>query len=879
MLKYILLFSLLFTVSVTCYAQTPAQRAQIEAFLGERDITQEELIKRLKAEGIDVLNATQAELLALRPQIEAIIAEMEAEKAAEGPEEEDPEAEVETDPDADPENPEDAPEEILEEEPVEEELEESMIYGHQLFRNKSLELFQATDEATPPDSYPLKAGDEIAITIFGASQADLLLRLDERGFVRLPNGVRMPLAGVALGDARELLADRLKRYYAFQDGQLTIRVQVARTISVSIFGEVENAGNFTISALNTGFNALVAAGGPTEAGSVRNIQLVRGEETVMLDVYDYLRNPKQRTDLFLADNATLFVPLAEKLVTIEGGVLRPMIYELQEEEGIADLLAFAGNPVPTAETSLISITRYDKGVLEVLNVDLSVSPDFQLENGDVVSVPVIENPLEDYVSIEGAVFLPGRYAFEEGFNVASLVEKGRLRPGARTDVAFLFRSNDDGTSRLERLQLGADAGAEEFMLQRGDVVRILAQRAFVDETEFTVRGAVRDSAVTLPFPVDGALSLDEAILLAGGTFPNAAPEVVLVRTPQTNKEGREYQRLDLRTDGDFALAPFDEVIVYANERFTDSDRNVVVSGAVRGPGNYIYDPSLTLGDVLYLSGGLRLSAARDRIEIFRLGFTDGSGTKTLLTTLDIDSPEASTFQLQPYDEIVVRNAAEFERIQNVVLRGEIRYPGQYALLQDNEKLTDLIRRAGGLTREAFVSGASLYRAEGEIGNVVLDLSAATDNPQAPANMVMRGGDTLFIPKQQDLVTIYLYNTIADDYGVDSLREGQTLQVAYQGPKPANWYVKRYAGGFNGTKALRRRTTVQYANGQVRETASFAGIHNYPKLAPGASIRVPGRPEKQQKERREERFNWIGLAQVVAGAATTIATLVIINNRQ
>lgn len=888
MLKYILLFTLLFTLPTVSYAQTPAQRAQLEAYLGDRDITQDELLTRLKAEGIDVLNATQAELLALRPQIEAVIAELEAEKAREAEaakEEVTAEAAKEV---------EDAVDDgaTIEEaigevttELANEDDEVSQVYGHQIFRNKSLELYRATEDATPPNSYPLKAGDEIAITIFGASQADLLLRLDDRGFVRLPNSVRMPLAGVTLGDARKLLADRLKNYYAFRDGQLSIRVQVARTISINIFGEVETSGSFTVSALNTGFNAIVAAGGPNERGSVRNIQLVRGDEITILDVYDYLRNPLQRSDLFLADNATIHVPLAETIVTLEGGVLRPMQYEMAEGEGIADLLGFAGNALPEAETSLIRVTRYEQGVLEVINVDLDKEPGFQLLNGDLVEVPVIEDPVEDFVTIEGAVILPGRYAFEEGIDVGSLLEKGRLRPGARTDVAFLFRSNDNGTSRLERLDLGADAGygpdnlqgAMEVELKRGDVLRVLSQRAFIDQSEFTVSGAVRDSSITLPFPVDGALSLDEAILLAGGTYENAALEVMLIRTPLNNREGREYKRLNLSTDADYQLQPFDEVIVYPNERFTDNDRNVTVTGAVRSPGSYVYDKSLKLRDLIYLSGGLQISAARERIEVFRLGFTEGASTKTLFTTLDLNSAAADDFELMPYDEIVIRNAAEFERIQNVVLRGEVRYPGQYALLQDNEKLTDLVRRAGGLTQEAFLQGATLFRAEDSIGSVVLDLQVAMDDVNAPANMVMREGDTLNIPKQQDLVTIYLYNTIADDYGVDSLREGRTLQVAYQGPKPANWYIKRYAGGFDDDTARKRWTTVQYANGQVRETASFAGIHNYPNLAPGATIRIPAKPIKRQRERREERFNWIGLAQVIVGAATTIATFVLLRN--
>lgn len=879
MLKYLLLFSLLLAPIATTYAQTPVQRAQLEAYLGARDITPEELIARLEVEGIDVQGASQAELLALRPRIEAVIADLEAEKAREAQATREVAVEAA-------ENIEEAVDDGA---TVEEAIGEvttklaneddsvSLVYGHQVFRNKSLELYRATDEATPPESYPLKAGDEIAITVFGASQADLILRLDEDGFVRLPNGIRMPLAGIPLGDARKLLADRLKKYYAFRDGQLKIRVQVARTISINILGEVETSGSFTVSALNTGFNAIVAAGGPTERGSVRNIQLVRGEETTVLDVYDYLRNPLQRTDLFLTDNATILVPLAETIVTLEGGVLRPMQYELKAEEGLADLLRFAGNALPEAETSLIRVTRYGKGVLDVINVDLAKEPDFKLLNGDLVEVPIIYNPIEDFVTIEGTVIFPGRYAFEEGITVGELLGKGQLRPGARTDVAFLFRDNDDSTSKLFRLNLGADAGAKQTPLRRGDRLRVLSQRAFVDAATFTISGAVRDTTNTYPFPQDGAITLDEAVLLAGGLRANAARRAIVIRTPLDNQEARQYLPVSLVDDPDFKLQPFDSIVIYTNERYSDAPK-VEVDGAVREPGSYVYDESLRLPDLIFLSGGLRLNAARNRVEVFRLRFSGNSETRTLLTTLDLDKPSDMNFSLEPFDQIVVRTAAEFEPIENIYLRGEVRYPGKYALLKQNERLSDVIARAGGLTEEAFADGATMDRAENNRGNVILDLAAALNNADSPSNMVVRSGDTIYIPKQQDLVTIFLTNTIADEFRRDSVVSGQRIQVAYQGPKPANWYVKRYAGGFDSDSARRRWTTVQYANGQVRETASFAGIHNYPTVRPGATIRVPAKPPKIQKERREERFNWIGLAQVIAGAASTIATFILLRNR-
>ncbi|MFT6721412.1 MAG: protein involved in polysaccharide export with SLBB domain, partial [Bdellovibrionota bacterium] len=524
--KLLILFLLLCLAAPTL-AQVPGtpptqqQELQLSQLLADRNIDEAELRQRLAERGIFVDNLSQEEALRLRPQIEAVIAEMEQEKEAK--------KEVAKSTGEIEEAVKDGAslEEVISEvttEAATEDLPISEIYGHQVFRNKSLKVYRGTDGNTPPESYPLKAGDEIAVTIFGASQTDFILRVDESGFVQLPNTASISLAGIPLGEARTVLANRLKRSYTFSNGQLNVRIQAASTISVNIFGEVENNGSFAMSSLNTGFNALVASGGPTDRGTVRNIQLVQGDKKVNLDVYKYLQSPTSGSALFLNNNATIYVPLAETIVTLEGGVQRPLQYELKAGETITDLIAFAGGLKARAEVKNIRVTRYVDGQLELFNIDLDQQPDFALEDEDLVEVPVVENPVENFVTIEGAVLLPGRYAFSEGIDLAGLLALGRIRPGAREDVAFLFRSNDDGTKKLIRVDLaallpeavGEAAGAENVKLQRGDVLRILAESSFTDQSTFQVSGAIRDTAVTLPFPQDGALSLEEAVLLAGG---------------------------------------------------------------------------------------------------------------------------------------------------------------------------------------------------------------------------------------------------------------------------------------------------------------------------------------------------------------------------
>ena len=567
------------------------QEQQIRQLLQDRNVDEQELRSRLLKRDIDINNLSPEELAQRRPEIETVIAELEAQQST-APATRPTNQPATSAAGATDEASRSVGQGASVSEAVNEAIQEqttaklppSNIYGHNLFRNKSLSVYRAAENVRPPDTYPLQVGDEIAVTIFGASQSDFLLTIDDQGFVILPNGLRIQIGNIPLGEARTLLANRLNNYYAFKPGQISIRVQAARTIQVGIFGEVENNGSYTLSSINTAFNALVAAGGPNEIGTVRNIRINRGPSVQVIDVYEYLEDPNQSTNLFINDNDIIFVPLAETIVTLEGGVARPMRYELKDDETLEDLLNFAGGATTRAETNNIKVTRYVDGAVEVIDVSTVEIPTFQLQDDDVVEVPVVQNPINNFVAIEGDVSIPGRYAFEPGITLGTLLDRGRLRPTARRDVAFLFRSNNDGTNRLIRLDLSEEARTRNLILQRGDILKVLTQATFTDRATFTIRGAIRDTLSRLPYPQDGSLSLDEAILLAGGLATNAAGEAIIIRTPQNNRELRTYLRVPLSETTATQLMPFDEIIIYSQERFTDRV-TVSVQGAVRNSRN------------------------------------------------------------------------------------------------------------------------------------------------------------------------------------------------------------------------------------------------------------------------------------------------------
>lgn len=900
-MKNILLLRLLCLLLVsTCWmingnTQTglPSE-GQVRQVLQDRNIDETILRQRLQTRGIDIDNVTPEQLPQLQAEIEAVVTEMEAEQNTTTTPAPTSAPAVQVD------NSSSTPEENAAEKQMPTASNSTPatsgeIYGHQLFRNNTLKVYRTTDRITPPDTYRLATGDEVAVSIFGASQADLKLVIDAEGFVSPPRMPKMLLRGLSLQEARKLLQARFRSFYVFQPGQISINLGVARTVTVNIFGETAINGTFTISALNSAFNALVAAGGPNANGSLRNIKLIRSAEEQAVDVYTFLDDPTVQADLQLQDNDVLFVPLADKVVTIEGGVRRPMRYELKSEEGLLALLDFAGGFAPRAYRELIQITRYVDQQEVILDVNLNnleaAGQDFALQDDDRVLVRLVEAPRAAYVTIEGAVTLPGDYSWQRGMTVDDLLELGQLLPNARRDFAFLLRSKSDGNQQLTQLDLAAIlAGEENPLLQERDRLLLYTQQRFTDQSVFSVNGAVRDPLDDYPYPVDQSLRLTDALLLAGGVLPNASPTAFLIRTDPQNPLQRTYIQVDIAaatnnptSAENIVLAPLDQLVVYGTERYTD-EQTVRISGAVREPGQFPYSPDLTLGEWLVLAGGLEVSAALDRIEVYRVPQPGDVSNDQMALSLAINeryeivSGAPVDFQLSPFDLIIVRNLEDYELQQSVRLEGEIRFPGEYVLISENERITDVLERAGGLTAEGFAPGATLFRQEEEIGYIVIELDALMQSPNQSSNLTLKAGDVISVPKQQSLVTIINRATeVAENYTGPNVEDGDIV-VAYQGPKNGKWYVDNYAAGFD-EEARRRSLTVQYPNGEIQQTKKILFFNRYPKVKPGSIVAVNFKPQKPpRKERRRSEVDWQQtLAQSIAGI-TSVVTLILLIER-
>lgn len=777
------------------------------------------------------------------------------------------------------------------------ELPEPTIYGHHLFRGRDASVFRQADRIKPPRSYVLGTGDELTVFVNGPSQLQATAVIDERGYYRVAPYPPIPLRGLTVAQAEDLLFERLRQYMVFNENQFAVSVLAARTITVNFYGEVITVGSITISAVNTLFNALVAAGGPTDIGSVRHIKLISGDQVKTFDTYEYMQNPQIAQEFYLHDNDYVQIPVASRVVSISGAVRRPYRYELLKDEHLIKLIEYAGGLKDNAYLKDIQITRYGPDQRVVINVDLREimdgGGDYLLQPGDEVSIRSIDQAAENYVELRGAVIKEGSYEKKEGMRVADLLAMGVLEDEARLDFGYVLRYKPDGRYSYMRFvpqaALDNSLSSENFELRNRDIVHVPSQVRYSDDVGFAVVGAVRAPG-EYRFDPAGLMRVEDALLVSGGLMPSASSMGYIVRRLPDNPLRAEYLPFnpqmaisDPSSVDNKTLVPNDTVYIFDEGDLTDN-YFITVGGAVRNPNRYAYDTQMSLNEALALAGGLRFDAASNRVEIARVIINENQPTRVESFIVDVDRQRILTNErdtsmlLMPFDHIYVRQVPDFRLQRTVTLEGEVRYPGTYVITEENEKLHHLIERAGGLTPEAYAAGATLQRVEGEIGPVVIDLNEALIRPNSNANMIMLDGDVISIPMRQDLVTIQGAVNLRDFYSEEFLLRGNRVSVAYEGSKNAKYYIDNYAAGI-ADDGRKRLITVAHPNGKVDKTSSFLFFKIYPKVPPGGIVnvgRVPP-PEELAPAEREE-IDWGAVLRDTLAQAVAIITLIVLIDR-
>ena len=425
-------------------------------------------------------------------------------------------------------------------------------------------------------------------------------------------------------------------------------------------------------------------------------------------------------------------------------------------------------------------------------------------------------------------------------------------------------------------------------MRAGDELVVYKQAVHSDAAYINIKGAVRHEG-RFNLKPNGDIRVKDLILLAGGLRDDAFEHALLYRSKLNNKKDYEVLRLSVRDimetgklGQNIFLQPYDSLIILSQSNFEEAPF-VEISGAVKAPGRYAYGKGISVRDIITLANGFSYFAATNRIDIFRVLIKENEPIKTIVKSITNklsleDNSKDAEFELEPYDLIVVRGLPEFRLQQLVQVEGEVKYPGPYALVNPNERLSDLVRRAGGFTAEAFPSGASLYRSKDSIGYVVISLDQVMSNPSSRANIILSEGDYLFIPKQKDLVRIAGATNVHDLYPEKVVSGNNAISVAYDGARSAKYYIDQFAAGVskNGDPD---KVTVEHPNGKVDRTKHFLFFKIYPKVSKGAVINVgykEQKPERLKKDRKD--VDWAKVVADSIAQATAILSLILLIDR-
>ncbi|SMC78829.1 SLBB domain-containing protein [Pedobacter nyackensis] len=695
------------------------------------------------------------------------------------------------------------------------------IFGAELFANSNIS-FEPNFRMATPRNYVIGPDDELLIDLSGDNEADYKLKVNPEGIIRLQYTGPVSVGGLTIEQAIAKIRTKLAGTYpGLRTGRTSVAVNLGniRSIKITLLGEVVKPGSYTLSSLSTVFNALNASGGPNMNGSFRKIQVIRGNKIVAtVDVYDFLLNGIQKTNIRLQDQDVINIPVYQSRVEMSGEVKRPALFEVLSNESLADVIRFAGGFSNEAYTAQIKVLQNTNKERRITDVTAEKFDTYGPLNGDKYIVEGILDRFENRVEIAGAVFRPGKFELDKGLTLKGLIAK-------------------------------ADGLKEDAFLNRGYINRLNA-----------------DNTLAL-------ISFDVAKVLAG-------------------------------TDQDIALQREDRVTISSLFDLRD-EYKLSIQGEVRAPGDFDYADNMTLADMIQLAGGFKEGATPNRIEISRRVRNSDSLSKSAITaelfTINIDKNlrlEGDPFILKPYDIVTVRNSAGYAIQKQVKLEGEVLYPGVYTISSKDERISDLIKRAGGLTPIAYAEGASLKRPGAEKVNP--DDKNAIDNKEEENKKFLslkraqEAGvkDTLHADVEQkliqsDLVGISLerilhkphsrYDLIVEDGDLIRVpRQLQTVKVTgevlnpnsivYLPGKSFKQYVNG-AGGFT-TSALKKGAYIKYANGSVEAGSKFLFFNNFPKVRPGAEILVPKRAERE----RMSAQGWIGLGTALASLGAIIVSL-------
>jgi polysaccharide biosynthesis/export protein len=618
-------------------------------------------------------------------------------------------------------------------------------FGYELFKGSSASTFAPVTDVPVPSDYIVGPGDQINVQLFGSTNKNLKLVVGRDGRVSFPELGPINVSGRTFASVASDIESRVSRQL------IGVRASVSmgdtRSIRVFVMGESNRPGTYTVSGLATITSAIYASGGISPIGSLRDVQLKRqGAVVRRLDLYDLILRGDTSDDAKLLPGDVIFVPPVAATVAVDGEVRRPAIYELKGNTTVDEVVKLAGGLTTDADSGRAALIRVnDRRARVVVDVPLDSASgrSEMLRSGDSLRVLRLRPTLDEGVTIEGFVFRPGSVAWREGQRLTDVIGSvDELRPNA--DINYL----------LIRREL----------------------------------------------PPDRRVQMVSADLAAALRDPNSVANLQLMPRDRIFVFDTESGRQQI-------ITPLIEE-VRRQSRIDRPSEIVRIDGRIKARGDYPLEPEMKVSDLLRAGGGLQDAAYGAKAELTRYRIA-GDVRSTALVEVDLAAilrgDASADLKLQPFDFLNVKEVPEWSEQEQVILQGEVRFPGVYPIKR-GETLRSVLDRAGGLTALAFPQGSVFTRKELQereqiqldrlserlqsdlastalmaaaanqagggqalavgqsllnqlkttraVGRLVIDLeSVLKTEPGSSIDVALRNGDRLIIPKLKQEVTV------------------------------------------------------------------------------------------------------------------------------
>lgn len=704
-----------------------------------------------------------------------------------------------------------------------------------------------SDEAVKADTKDDAGFESLEKKVFGAEL------FNNKNLTFEPNLKIATPANYQLGPDDELIID----IYGYSEATYKLKVTPEGFVRIPLLGPVQVSGN-------------------TIEQARKKIQ---GQ---LATIYSGINNGQTSVNITLGTIRSI-------KVNILGEVNMPGTYTLPSLATAFNALYVSGGPNKNGSFRNIKVIRNGKVIATVDVYEFLLKGEakgnIRLNDQDVIKVGAYDKRIE----LKGEVKRPAYYEVIKGETLKDVIGFA----GGFTDEAYKERIKVFRNTSKEKSV--ADVPGELFTMfepQTGDVFEV---GKIIDRytNRIQINGAVFRPGV---YALEEGMTISKLIKKADGIKEDAfTSRAIIYRLKEDNSsEIIPFNVTDvLSGKNDITLKRED--LIEINSKLDLKEEYVIgIYGAVLHPGDYPFAENARVEDLIIAAGGLKDNASRKKIEIARRfkGEGDQVGSETSkIITLDVneDLTNKSEIFLMPYDIITIYGTPGYTKQKNVVLEGEVNYPGQYSIATKSEKISDVIKRSGGVTQFAFVEGAVLIRTkilseadklirqqkidalikqtkdtsriqeliDKEVGNLTstvgIDLKKILKKPGSKYDLLVENGDLISIPSQRQTVKI----------------SGEVLypvRIPYKSMKSFKGYING-AGGYT-QRALKRGGYVVFANGSAKATRKFLVFNVHPKIKPGSEIVIPTKEEKK----RASAVEIVGIATSISTVAILIVTL-------